>query len=85
MREIDKLHARIRELEDEISSVRSEAIEAVEFWGAFASNYSKAHHDLDGDIARLKGRSAIASSPSETALRLRHGIGGGEKKTARGR
>lgn len=68
--ELDKLHTRIRELEDELSSMRSEAIEAVEFWGQFASKYSQAHHDLSGDIARLKGRGAIAASPSETALRL---------------
>lgn len=71
MSEIDKLHARIRELEDELSALRAEAIEDVEFWGQFASKYSQAHHDLQGDIARLRGRSAIAASPSETALRSR--------------
>lgn len=68
MKEIDKLHARIRQLEDEITSLRAEAVENVEFWGQFASKYSQAHHDLQGDIARLKGRSAIAASPSETGL-----------------
>lgn len=82
MSEIDKLHARIRELEDELSSLRAEAVEDVEFWGQFASKYSQAHHDLQGDIARLRG--AIAASPSETALRLRREVSGGEKKTARG-
>lgn len=66
MSELDKLHTRIRELEDELSSVRSEAVEAVEFWGQFASKYSQAHHDLSGDIARLKGetKTARGGSPS---------------------
>jgi hypothetical protein len=53
--EIAKLHARIRELEDELSEVRAEAVEAVEFWGGFASNYSKVHHGLAEDIRRLRG------------------------------
>lgn len=53
--EISKLHVRIRELEDELASVRAEAVEAVEFWGEFASNYSKAHHGLQADIKSLRG------------------------------
>jgi hypothetical protein len=55
MDEIKKLHTRIRELEDELASVRAEAVEAVEFWGEFASNYSKAHHGLADDITSLRG------------------------------
>lgn len=67
-REIDKLHARIRELEDEVSRVRAEAVEAVEFWGEFASNYSKVKHGLAEDIASLRGIPPAASAwrvPSE--------------------
>jgi hypothetical protein len=66
--EIDKLHTRIRELEEEIASVRAEAVEAVEFWGEFASNYSKAHHGLASDIESLRGKETGAS-PSETGIR----------------
>lgn len=55
MSEIDKLHARIRELEDEVTQLRTEAAATVYFWGQFASNYSKAHWDLDADVTRLRG------------------------------
>lgn len=67
--EVSILHARIRQLEDELTSVRAEAVEAVSFWGEFASNYSKAHHHLADDIASLRGKEAGAS-PSETPLRV---------------
>lgn len=53
--EVSSLHARIRQLEDELTSVRAEAVEAVSFWGEFASNYSKAHHGLADDVRSLSG------------------------------
>lgn len=59
MSEIDKLHARIRQLEDEILRVRADAAASVFFWGQFASNYSKAHWGLEADITRLRGPVAM--------------------------
>lgn len=53
--EIDKLHSRIRQLEDELMRVRADAAASVFFWGEFASSWSKAHWDLNADITRLRG------------------------------
>lgn len=51
----DVLHAEIRRLEEELVSVRADAAASVYFWGQFASAYSKAHHELDADVTRLRG------------------------------
>lgn len=67
--EVDKLHTRIRELEEEVSRVRAEAVEAVEFWGQFASNYSKIKHGLADDIASLRGETKTPSVLCPTASR----------------
>ena len=55
MNEIDKLHARIRELEEEVISLRADAAATTYFWSEFASAYSKAHWDINADITRLRG------------------------------
>lgn len=45
------------ELEDRLAEMRealSEAIEMVEDWGSYASDYFQEKHDLNGDIAKLR-------------------------------
>lgn len=53
--QIDILHAHIRELEEEVLRLRTEAAATVYFWGQFASPYSKAHWGLEVDVTRLRG------------------------------
>ena len=43
-------------LQEEVKSLRAalaDAIEAVEFWSGYASDYFKDKHDLAGDMIRL--------------------------------
>ena len=66
--------ARIAELEkdretflEEAGRLRTallDAIECVDFWGSYASDYFKEKHDLAGEIARLTA--TATTKPQET-------------------
>ena len=58
--EVERLQARVRELETALG----DAIECVESWAAYATDYFREKHDLAGDLARL--RAALAAVGTET-------------------
>jgi hypothetical protein len=49
---------------DRLRTALLEAIEIIDFWSSYASNYFKDKHGLAGDIARL--RACAATKPQET-------------------
>ena len=52
------LHAQLAAKDRRISALEAalgEAIESIEDWGAYISDYFRDKHDLRGDIARLTG------------------------------
>lgn len=48
---------------DEARAALADAIECVESWGEYATEYFRVKHDLDGDLARL--RAALPTPPEE--------------------
>ena len=49
---------------DRLRTALLEAIECVDFWGSYASDYFKEKHDLAGEIARLTA--TATTKPQET-------------------
>ena len=63
-----ELEAELEALKAEIQQLRaalSDAIECVQSWGDYASEYFQDKHDLQGDIARLE--LALRTGRSNTA------------------
>ena len=52
--EITRLRAQVERMREALT----DAIDTVDFWAAYASDYFKDKHDLEGDLARLRAARA---------------------------
>ena len=46
--------AELRRENERLRKALRDAIEAIEAWGSYASDYFKDKHDFDGDVARAR-------------------------------
>jgi acyl-CoA reductase-like NAD-dependent aldehyde dehydrogenase len=66
-RDARDLHARAELAEaqrDRLAAVLEDAIECIEHWAAYAGDYFRNKHDLDGDLARFRTALAELEKPN---------------------